>query len=63
MISHMHTWMTKIVVTWKQRNTPWIFLHFTKKIEPYVAYYNTQIKSYNDTAHSILKNEINLILL
>ena len=33
-------------------------LTFCKKIEPYVEY-----KSYNDTAHHILKNEIDLILL
>ena len=39
------------------------FLPFCKKIKPYVDYYRKQIKSYNDTAHYILKNEINLILL
>ena len=38
-------------------------LAFCKKIAPYVAYYNWQIKSYNDTAHKILKNETDLILL
>ena len=37
-------------------------LAFCKKGEPYVAYYKRQIKSYNDTAHNILKNEIDLIL-
>ena len=37
-------------------------LAFCKKIEPYVVYYKRQIKSYNDTAHKILKNEIDLIL-
>ena len=37
-------------------------LAFCKKIEPYVGYYKRQIKSYNDTAHNILKNEIDLIL-
>ena len=37
-------------------------LAFCKKIEPYVSYYKRQIKSYNNTAHIILKNEINLIL-
>ena len=37
-------------------------LAFCKKIEPYVTYYKRQIKSYNNTAHNILKNEINLIL-
>ena len=35
---------------------------FCKKIEPYVIYYKRQIKSYNNTAHNILKNEIDLIL-
>ena len=37
-------------------------LAFCKKIEPYVAYYRWQIKSYNNTAHNILKNVIDLIL-
>ena len=32
-----------------------------KKIEPFVIYYKRLIKSYNNTAHNILKNEINLI--
>ena len=36
---------------------------FCKKIEPLVVYYKRLIKSYNDTAHDILENEINLILL
>ena len=31
-------------------------LVFCKKIEPYVTYYKRQIKSYNHTAHNILKN-------
>ena len=35
---------------------------FCKKIEPYVTYYKRQIKSYNNTAHNILKNEIDLTL-
>ena len=38
-------------------------LAFCKKIGPYVTYYKRQIKSCNDTAHNILKNEIDLILL
>ena len=38
-------------------------LAFCKKIEPYIDYYRKQIKSYNDMAHHILKNEIDLILL
>ena len=33
-----------------------------KKIEPFVLYYKRLIKSYNNTAHNILENEINLIL-
>ena len=33
-----------------------------KKIEPFVIYYKRLIKSYNNTAHNILKNEIDLIL-
>ena len=35
---------------------------FCKKIEPFVLYYKTLIKSYNNTAHNIFENEINLIL-
>ena len=35
---------------------------FCKKIEPFVIYYERLIKSYNNTAHNILKNEIDLIL-
>ena len=35
---------------------------FYKKIEPFVIYYKSLIKSYNNTAHNILENEINLIL-
>ena len=37
-------------------------LAFCKKIEPYVSYYKRQIQSYNNTAHNILKNEMDLIL-
>ena len=37
-------------------------LAFCKKIEPYVFHYKRQIKSYNNTAHNILKNVIDLIL-
>ena len=36
--------------------------YFCTKIEPYVSYYKRQIKSYNSTAHNILKDEIDLIL-
>ena len=34
---------------------------FCKKIEPFVLHYKRLIKSYNNTAYNILKNEINLI--
>ena len=37
-------------------------LKIFKKIEPYLLYYKRLIKSYNNTAHNILENEINLIL-
>ena len=37
-------------------------LAFCKKIEPYVTYYQRQIKSHNNTGHNILKNKIDLIL-
>ena len=49
-------------MSWKQKKYTLDLLAFCKKIEPYVAYYKRQIKSYNDTAHNILKNEIDLIL-
>ena len=35
---------------------------FCKKIGPFVIYYKRLIKSYNNTAHNILVNEIDLIL-
>ena len=35
---------------------------FCKKIEPSVVYYKNLIQSYNNVAHNILENEINLIL-
>ena len=35
---------------------------FCSKIEPFVLYYKRLIKSYNNMAHNILENEINLIL-
>ena len=35
---------------------------FYRKIGPFVICYKRLIKSYNNTAHNILKNEINLIL-
>ena len=34
---------------------------FCKKIEPFVIYYKRLIKSYNNTAHNILRNETDLI--
>ena len=35
---------------------------FCKKIEPFVVYYKRLIRSYNNTTHNILENEINLLL-
>ena len=35
---------------------------FCKKIEPFIIFYKRMIKSYNNIAHNILKNEIDLIL-
>ena len=35
---------------------------FSKEIEPFVFYYKILIKSYNNMAHKIFKDEINLIL-
>ena len=35
---------------------------FCKRIEPFIIYYKRLIKSYNNTAHNILRNEIDLIL-
>ena len=35
---------------------------FCKKIEPFMLYYKRLINSYNNTAHNILENEINMIL-
>ena len=35
---------------------------FCRKIEPFVTYYKTLIKSYNNTMHNILEKEINLLL-
>ena len=35
---------------------------FCKKIEPFVDYYKRLIKPYNNTVHSIIENEINLLL-
>ena len=55
--------MRKIVTMHKTKKYTLDLLAFCKKIEPYVAYYKKQIKSYNDIAHNILKNEIDLILL
>ena len=45
-----------------QRNILLDLHAFCKKIEPYVSYYKRQIKSYNNTAHTILKNKRDLIL-
>ena len=48
----------------KYRNKKYILdlRTFYKKIEPFVNYHKRLIKSYNQTAHYILENEINLIL-
>ena len=35
---------------------------FCKMLEPFVIYYKRLIKSYNNTMHNILEDEINLIL-
>ena len=35
---------------------------FWRKIEPFVTYYNTLIKSYNNTMHNILEKKINILL-
>ena len=35
---------------------------FCKMIEPFVLYYKRLIKSYNNTSHNILENEMNFIL-
>ena len=35
---------------------------FCRKIEPFVIYYKRLIKSYNNTSHNILKNELDLML-
>ena len=37
-------------------------LLYCRKIKPYVDYYKQQIKTYKNTVHHILKNEIDLIL-
>ena len=37
-------------------------MRFYKKIEPFAFYYKRLIKSYNNTTHYILKNEVNVIL-
>ena len=35
---------------------------FCKKIDPFVTYYKRLMTSYNNTAHNILEEEINLLL-
>ena len=37
-------------------------MSFCKMVEPFMLYYKRLIKSYNNTAHNILENEINVIL-
>ena len=50
---NLHKYLKKIMLD---------FMTFCKKIEPFVNYYERLITSYNNTAHSILKHEIDLIL-
>ena len=35
---------------------------FCKRIEPFVVYYKSLIKLYNNTTHNVLENQINLLL-
>ena len=35
---------------------------FCNKVRPFVTYYNKLINSYNNTTHSILENEIKLLI-
>ena len=37
-------------------------LLYISKVRPYMAFYKMQIKAHNNTAHHILKNEVDLIL-
>ena len=46
----------------KQRSVYVRSYDILQKIEPFVVCYQRLIKSYNNTAHNILENEINLIL-
>ena len=46
----------------KQKTHMLDLMMFCKKIGPFVIYYKRLIKSYDNTAHNILKNEINLML-
>ena len=55
-------WMTKIPQSTETRKYMSDLRTFCKKIEPFVIYYKRLIKSYNHTAHTILENEIKLIL-
>ena len=61
MITLAHICMIATYAMQIPRSPYWIYLHFAKKIEPYVTYYKRQIKSYNNTTHNILENEIDLI--
>ena len=63
MIVHVHIWK-KNVGTAENKKYILDLLAYCMKIRPYVDYYyKRKIKSYKDTMHHILKNEINLILL
>ena len=61
-MTHALTEMIKIYSNADTKKYLLDLLAFYKKIELYVSYYKRQIKSYNNTAHNILKNEIDLIL-
>ena len=62
MIVHVHIWQRKNGYTAEDKKYILDLLAYCRKIKPYIGYYKQQIKSYNDTVHHILKNEIDLIL-
>ena len=62
MTTLVHIWTTKNTHNKETREYMLDLRTFCKKIEPFVIYYKRLIKSYNNTVHNILQNEINLIL-
>ena len=62
MIVNVHIYKRKNGCTAEDKKHILDLLVYCRKIKPYVDYYKHQIKSYNDTSHHILKNEIDLIL-